>query len=109
VKFIIDAQLPPALARTLRALGCEALAVRELGLRDASDSKLWNYALQEQAAIITRDEDFAQRCLYSQAQPVIVWLRIGNTSNEARLRRVVPVWPAIMQRIGRGDRLIEVS
>ena len=63
--FIIDAQLPPALARTLRAVGCEAFAVRELGLRDAADTQLWNYALQHGAAIVTKDEDFAQRCLYS--------------------------------------------
>ena len=109
MKFIIDAQLPPALARTLRALGCEAFAVRDLGLRDATDGQLWNYALQHGAAIVTKDEDFAQRCLYSQAQPVIVWLRVGNSSNPALLRRVMPLWPIIVQRIERGDRLIEVS
>ena len=56
MKFIIDAQLPPALARTLRALGCEAFAVRELGLREATDAQLWNYALQHGAAIVTKDE-----------------------------------------------------
>jgi len=81
VTFIIDAQLPPALARSLRALGCEAFAVRELGLRDATDALLWNYALQYGAAIVTKDEDFAQRCLSSQAQPVIIWLRVGSSSN----------------------------
>jgi hypothetical protein len=31
-------------------------------------------AVQRQAAIITKDEDFAERCLYSRDQPVIVWL-----------------------------------
>ncbi|MBV9488563.1 MAG: DUF5615 family PIN-like protein [Verrucomicrobia bacterium] len=49
MRFIIDAQLPPALARTLWALGCEAFAVRELGLRDATDGQLWNYALEHGA------------------------------------------------------------
>lgn len=109
MKFIIDAQLPPALARALRALGFQAFAVRELGLRDATDAQLWNYALQHGAAIVTKDEDFAQRCLYSQVQPVIVWFRVGNSSNPALLRRVMPLWPIIMQRIERGDCLIEVS
>jgi hypothetical protein len=61
------------------------------------------------AAIITKDEDFAERCLYSRDQPVIVWLRIGNTSNQALLRWFVPLWPEIMRRIELGDRLIEVS
>ena len=56
MKFVVDAQLPPALARLLREAGCDAFAVREIGLREASDA----------AAIITKDEDFAERCLCSQ-------------------------------------------
>ena len=64
---------------------------------------------EQQAAIITKDEDFAERCLYSRDQPVVVWLRIGNTSNQALLRWFVTLWPEIMRRIELGDRLIEVS
>ena len=108
MKFIVDAQLPPALARLLRESGCDAFAVREIGLREAN-AEIWRYAIQQQAAIITKDEDFAERCLYSRDQPVIVWLRIGNTSNQELLRWFVPLWPEIMRRIDLGDRLIEVS
>jgi predicted nuclease of predicted toxin-antitoxin system len=36
VKLLLDAQLPPALARWLRERGHEALAVREVKLRDES-------------------------------------------------------------------------
>jgi predicted nuclease of predicted toxin-antitoxin system len=67
------------------------------------------YAVQQQAAIITKDEDFAERCLYSRDQPVVVWLRIGNTSNQALLRWFVTLWPEIIRRTELGDRLIEVS
>ena len=45
----------------------------------------------------------------STSKGLIVWLRIGNTSNQALLRWFVPLWPEIMRRIGLGDRLIEVS
>ena len=88
MKFIVDAQLPPALARLLRESGCDASAVREIGLREANDAEIWRYAVQQQAAIITKDEDFAERCLYSRDQPVILWLRIGNTSNQAPVKLV---------------------
>jgi predicted nuclease of predicted toxin-antitoxin system len=37
VKFLVDAQLPPALARWLGEADCEAQAVREIGLREAED------------------------------------------------------------------------
>jgi predicted nuclease of predicted toxin-antitoxin system len=109
VKFIVDAQLPPALARLLRESGYDAFAVREIGLREASDAEIWQYAIQEQAAIITKDEDFAERCLYSRNRPVIVWLRVGNTSNQALIRWFVPLWSKITRRIELGDYLIEVS
>jgi len=50
VKFVVDAQLPPALARLLRESGCDAFAVREIGLREANDGEIWRYVVQQQAA-----------------------------------------------------------
>jgi predicted nuclease of predicted toxin-antitoxin system len=38
VTFVVDAQLPPALARVLRDSGCDAVAVREIGLRQKEKS-----------------------------------------------------------------------
>jgi predicted nuclease of predicted toxin-antitoxin system len=59
------------LARLLRESGYDAVAVREIGLREASDAEIWRYAIQQQAAIITKDQDFAERYLYSRDQPVV--------------------------------------
>ena len=109
MKFLIDAQLPPGLERTLRENGSDAIAVREVGLRDASDHQIWRQALQEGLVIITKDEDFADRCLYEHYRPAIVWLRIGNCSNQALLRWLLPIWPEILRRLNLGDLLIEVS
>jgi predicted nuclease of predicted toxin-antitoxin system len=39
VKFVVDAQLPPALARLFRETGCDAFAVREIGLREANSQR----------------------------------------------------------------------
>jgi len=108
VKFLVDAQLPPALARGLREVGYNVQAVRELGLREAEDDTIWDYALANQAVIITKDQDFADRLLSSRTAPIIVWLRIGNTSNRALLAWLLPLWPDILSRIQSGDKLIEV-
>jgi predicted nuclease of predicted toxin-antitoxin system len=48
VKFIVDAQLPPALARWLINARHEAKHVEEVGLREADDSPIWRYALENQ-------------------------------------------------------------
>lgn len=108
MKFIIDAQLPPALARALRDRGLDAAAVREIGLREADDPSIWNYAIENNATIISKDEDFAERFLSSSSAPTIIWLRIGNTSNRNLLAWLMPLWPEIANRIEAGDRLVEV-
>lgn len=108
MKFLVDAQLPPALARALREAGYEVQAVRELGLREAEDYAMWDYALANQAAIVTKDQDFADRLLSGRTAPIIVWLRTGNTSNRALLTWLLPLWPDILSRIQSGDKLIEV-
>ena len=44
----------------------------------------------------------------SQASPVIVWLRIGNTSRRALFEWFEPLLPQIEALISQGDRLIEI-
>lgn len=108
MKFIIDAQLPPSLEAVLRQAGCDAVAVREIGLREAKDAAIWNYALQNNGVILTKDEDFAERCMASNQAPVVIWLRIGNATNPELLGWLMPLWPSILGRLKAGDRFIEV-
>jgi predicted nuclease of predicted toxin-antitoxin system len=61
MRFLVDAQLPPALERWLVAAGHEAEHVADRGMQDASDTAIWDLALQERAVLLTKDEDFAQR------------------------------------------------
>jgi predicted nuclease of predicted toxin-antitoxin system len=90
VKFLVDAQLPPALARWLCEVGCDAQAVRELGLREADDNVIWQHAEANGCIIVTKDEDFAVRVQATQRGPDVVWLRVGNTSNAALRTWFVP-------------------
>jgi predicted nuclease of predicted toxin-antitoxin system len=57
MRFLIDAQLPPALAAWLRRKGHDAAPVRELGMRDADDGAIWSRAAADNAIIVTMDED----------------------------------------------------
>ncbi|PWU09665.1 MAG: hypothetical protein C5B47_03150 [Verrucomicrobia bacterium] len=108
MKLIVDAQLPPCLAQTLRKSGYDAVAVREIGLQGAEDGEIWTYALEKNAAIITKDEDFSERLLQARISPVVVWIRVGNITNEALLRWFIPLLPVIFERIEFGDKLVEV-
>lgn len=109
MRFVVDAQLPPALARFLASCGHHAEHVADIGMRDASDTPIWQYALEHGSAIVTKDEDFAHRLSQGDTSaPVIVWLRIGNTSRRAFLTWFGALLPQIETCIERGDRLVEV-
>ena len=69
MNFLVDAQLPPALARWLTAQGHQATHVFDLGLHTADDPVIWERARGELAVIISKDEDFVDRWLLSD-QPV---------------------------------------
>ena len=47
MKFLVDAQLPPALAEGFRAKGYEAAAVRDIWLRDADYAVIWARAASD--------------------------------------------------------------
>jgi len=86
----------------------QAEHVADLGLHDAEDSSIWRYALLQQAIIVTKDEDFPHRLSQSLEAPIIVWLRLGNTSRNALIQWFEPLFPQTVQHIQQGDRLIEV-
>ena len=108
MKFIVDAQLPPALAHWLREQGHQAEHVAEVGLGEAEDSPIWQYALEQNACVLTKDEDFAGRVQHSRQAPVIVWLRIGNCFNRALREWFFPLLPDVVREIESGQRFIEV-
>ena len=109
MRFIVDAQLPPALARALTLAGHPSEAVRDWSLRDADDDLIWNHAATKQMVIVTKDEDFATRVGRTSSGPTVVWLRMGNCSNQVLLEHFLPLLADIVERIHLGDRLVEVS
>jgi predicted nuclease of predicted toxin-antitoxin system len=72
MRFLVDAQLPPALARFLENHGHEAKAAREVGLRSAEDPAIWAFADAGAWTVVTKDEDFAERVLRSKTGPQVL-------------------------------------
>lgn len=54
--------------------------VRDVGLKDATDEAVWNYAVRHGMTIVTKDADFHQRSFLFGHPPKVVWLRCGNCS-----------------------------
>jgi predicted nuclease of predicted toxin-antitoxin system len=65
VKFLVDNQLPPALARFIEhELLAKALHVADIGLQHSSDDAIWKYASANTLVLISKDDDFAQMILH---------------------------------------------
>lgn len=109
MRFLVDAQLPLALARWLAANGHEAAHVGDLGMQAASDAAIWDHALASSSAIVTKDEDFAQRKVLVENGPVVVWIRLPNTRRRDLLAWFETVLPDVLAALARGDTLVEVT
>lgn len=109
MRFLVDAQLPQSLARFLRTLDEEAIACRDVGLRDADDGEIWRFAITGGWCIVTKDEDFAVRHMSETGGPQVVWLRIGNTTNPTLFQWLDPFWADIVRELRSGQGLVEVG
>jgi predicted nuclease of predicted toxin-antitoxin system len=108
MRFLVDAQLPPALARFLASQGHEAEHLLDIGMERSGDKTIWEYAIRVGAAIVTKDEDFANRIAIQPAGPPIVWIRVGNTTKQALLQWFEPLLPSVAAALDSGEKLIEM-
>jgi len=108
MRFLVDAQLPPALARLLSAHGLPAEHVMDLGMESASDAQILRHAAAKGYAIITKDDDFINLVTIDPHAPPIVWVRVGNTSRRALLQWLEPLIPHIIDALTRGEKIIEL-
>ncbi len=80
MKLLFDQNLSPRLTRLLGDLYPGSIHVREVGLREAEDSTIWEYAKQNNFVVISKDSDFQARSLLYGNPPKFIWLRAGNCS-----------------------------
>lgn len=106
----IDAHLSPAIAIWITdTFGITALALRDLGLRDAEDPEIFEAAKAQGVIFMTKDSDFVDLVDRLGAPPQIIWLTCGNTSN-ARLREILSVvLPEALELLRSGEKLVEIS
>ncbi|MDD5004527.1 MAG: DUF5615 family PIN-like protein [Acidithiobacillus sp.] len=98
MQFLVDAQLPPALARWISAQGYPACHVADIGMASALDPEIWDRAYGDGAILRAIRPD----------GPTIIWLRTPNCRRQLLLDGFARLWPQMLDRLNQGETLIEL-
>ena len=109
MKFLVDAQLPIALAGWIAGRGHDAEHVANLGLLSSSDQAIWDTAVATGAVVLTKDHDFVEWAMARRPAPAIVWVRIGNAANTTLIARLDAVWDKVIENLEAGALVVEAS
>lgn len=106
----IDAHLSPAISIWITAtFGISALALRDIGLRDAEDAEIFEAAKAQGIIFITKDSDFVDLVNRFGQPPQIILLTCGNTSNN-RLKEILSSkLSEALALLSSGEPLVEIS
>ncbi len=80
MKLLLDQNLSPNLISDLIDLFPESQHVRELNLHSASDKEIWNFSLEHNFSIVSKDSDFQKFSFLLGPPPKVIWIRRGNCS-----------------------------
>ncbi|HEV2800941.1 MAG TPA: DUF5615 family PIN-like protein [Pyrinomonadaceae bacterium] len=105
----VDAQLSPAIAEWISIkFSVSAVALRNVGLRDATDRAIFFAARSASAILMTKDSDFLRLLDELGAPPKVIWLTCGNTSN-ARLEQILSKTLPQALSLLQSEQLVEIS
>ena len=108
MKFLVDNQLPAALARFLNSHGHDAQHVLDLHMDEAGDTAIWNHAAAQGRVLVSKDEDFLHLANRPGATGVFVWVRLGNCRKQVLLAAFERALRTLVTALEEGHRVIEV-
>jgi predicted nuclease of predicted toxin-antitoxin system len=83
MKLLFDQNLSFKLCPAIADLFPESNHAGLLGLSEAGDREVWDYAKTHNFTIVSQDADFAEMAALLGPPPKVIWLRAGNQSTLA--------------------------
>ena len=109
MKILLDANISWKLANKLKPIFGECAHVDLIGLKvPANDIDIWNYALENDFVIITKDTDFLNLLETRNYPPKIVLLRTGNNSSHGLMELLLSKKPIIEDLLNNEYGLLEI-
>ena len=112
--FLVDQQLPPALARWMSDQPgvTAAFHVADRGMTEASDSEIWRLCAERDWVLVSKDRDFADRCARRSARqkraPRVLWVRLGNCRRGELLAAFDRTFARVLETLEGGEAFVEL-
>jgi len=78
--LLFDQNISPRLVERLADIYPDSTHVSLLGMGNAMDIEIWQYAHDNDYMIVTKDADFSELGVVRGFPPKIIWIRRGNCS-----------------------------
>jgi predicted nuclease of predicted toxin-antitoxin system len=83
VKLLLDENLSRRLVTRLAESFPGSTHVTAVGLDQATDRAIWEYARSNDFVIVSKDSDFNDLAFMHGPPPKAIWVRVGNASTSA--------------------------
>ncbi|MGB4849262.1 MAG: DUF5615 family PIN-like protein [Saprospiraceae bacterium] len=83
MNLLFDQNISPRIINHLVNIFPDAKHVRHVGLEDASDTFIFDFARKNNFSIVTFDSDFVDLNVVRGLPPKIIWLRTGNLTTKS--------------------------
>lgn len=90
MKLLLDQNLSPVVGDRLSQAGVESAHVRDLGLHEASDEAILEYARKADLVVVSQDSDFTNLLAHQAASsPSVILLRMPNAVTASDIAAVL--------------------
>lgn len=83
MKLLFDENLSARLFGLLASEFPGSTHVEQAIGRGRPDADVWQYAIAQGYAIVSKDNDFRQRAFVTGPPPKVIWLAVGNAGTDA--------------------------
>lgn len=103
LRFLVDMNLQSKIVLNLQQQSWDILRVSQVLPMDAEDSKILEFARQQNRVIITQDLDFsALLALGGYKKPSLITFRLSMPDSETITRKLLDIVPHIEDRLAEG-------
>jgi predicted nuclease of predicted toxin-antitoxin system len=112
-RLLLDQNLSRRLVTSLAPQFPGSAHVADMGMSQASDREIFDFARANEFAILSKDSDFDHLSFRFGAPPKVIWVRLGNASTSEignavlrgalRIRRFLADDESTLMVISRGD------